>query len=101
MIIMIKKSDVNIISDVILKLKDSNGDVSSDPGAIANVFDKCFVNISHKVTKSIPSSKHSPTCFMGKRVDNSIFISPFVVWSTDIINLLKSGQIYRPKQHLN
>ena len=92
-IINIKKSNANVIT----KIKDSNGDITSDPAVIANVFNKFFVNVSHNVTKSIPRSKKSPMCFMGKRVNDSLFISPYVAFEiSDIINLLKVGKSIGP-----
>ena len=42
-----KSSNVNVIS----KLKDSNGNVTSDPAVIASIFNKYFVNVSHDITK--------------------------------------------------
>ena len=43
-----KSSNVNVIS----KLKDSNGNVTSDPAVIASIFNKYFVNVSHDITKA-------------------------------------------------
>ena len=50
-----KSSNVNVIS----KLKDSNGNITSDPAVIANIFNKFFVNVSHNITKNIPRSDKS------------------------------------------
>ena len=41
------------------KLKDSNGNITSDPAVIANSFNKFFVNVSHTITKNIPISNKS------------------------------------------
>ena len=88
-IINITTSDVNVIT----KIKESNGHVASKPAVIANFFNKFFVN----VTKSIPRSRKSPLCFMGEKVDKSMFISPSVaVEITAIINLLKVGKSIGP-----
>ena len=85
-----RKSNVNVIA----KIKDSNGEVTSDPAVIANVFNNFFGNVSHNVTKSIPKTRKSPMCFMGKRISNSIFISPAVAFEIpDIIDLLKVGNL--------
>ena len=51
-----KSSNVNVIS----KLKDKNGNITSDPSVIANVFNKYFVNVSHDITKNLPISNKSP-----------------------------------------
>ena len=37
-----KSSNLNVIN----KLKDSNGNITSDPAVIANIFNKFFVNVS-------------------------------------------------------
>ena len=87
------KSNVNVIT----KIKEFNGDMTSDPAVIANVFNKFFLNVSHYVTKFIPRSKESPMCFIGKRVNNSLFISPSVAFEiSDIINMLKVGKYIGP-----
>ena len=88
-----KSSNVNVIS----KLKDSNGNVTSDPAVIANIFNKYFVNVSHDITKNIPRSKKSPMDFMGVRVANSFFTAPSTAFEiSDIISLLKSGKSLGP-----
>ena len=84
-----QSSNVNVIS----KLKDPNGNVTSDPAVIANVFNKFFVNVSHNITKNIPRSKKSPVDFMGSRIGSSFFTAPSIPLEiSDIISLLKSGK---------
>ena len=56
-IINIKTSDVSVIT----KIKDSIGNVASDPVVIANFFNKFFLNVSKNFTKPIPTSK-MPHC---------------------------------------
>ena len=56
-----KSSNLNVIN----KLKDSNGNTTSDPAVIANIFNKFFVNVSQDITKNIPRSKKSPVDSMG------------------------------------
>ena len=88
-----KSSNVNVIS----KLKDSNGNVTSDPAIIASIFNKYFVNVSHNITRNIPRSKKSPMDFMGDRVGNSFFTAPSTAFEiSDIISLLKSGKSLGP-----
>ena len=93
-VISIRKSNnVNVIS----KLKDSNGNITSDPAVIANIFNKFFVNVSHDITKNIPPSNKSPLNFMGDRVGNSFFMSPSVPSEiSDVISVLKSGKSLGP-----
>ncbi len=93
-VISIKKSSsINVID----KLKDSNGNITSDPIIIANVFNKFFVNVSHSITKNIPRSTKSPLDFMGDKIGSSLFIAPSVPHEiSDIISLLKTGKSLGP-----
>ena len=84
-----RSSNINVIN----KLKDSNGNITSDPVVIGHVFNKFFVNVSHDITKNIPRSNKSPVDFMGDRVRNSFFTAPSVPFEiSDIISALKSGK---------
>ena len=88
-----KSSNLNVIN----KLKDSNGNITSDPVVIAGIFNKFFVNVSHDITKNIPRSNKSPVDFMGDRVGNSFFTTPSVPFEvSDIISALKSGKSLGP-----
>ena len=93
-VVCIKKSNnVNIIN----KLKDSNGNITSDPVVIANIFNKIFVNVSHDITKNIPRSNKSPLDYLVDKVGNSFFIAPSVPHEiSDIISILKSGKSLGP-----
>jgi len=88
-----KSSNVNVSN----KLKASDGNITSDPTVIANIFNEFFVSISHDITKKVPRSNKSPATFMSGRVGNSFFIVPSVPSDiSDIISLLKSGKSLRP-----
>ena len=88
-----KSNSINVIN----KLKDSSGNITSDPAVIANIFNKFFVNVSHDITKNIPRSNNSPINFMGQRIGNSFFITPSVSSDIhDIISLLDSGKSLGP-----
>ena len=79
-----KSSNVNVIN----KLGDPDGNITSDPKVIANIFNKFFVNISHDITKTVPRSNKSRITFMSDRVGNSFFIAPSVPSDiSDIISL--------------
>ena len=93
-VISIRKSNnLNVIN----KLKDPSGNITSDPTVIANIFNKFYVNVSHDITKNLPRSNKSPVTFMGDRAGNSFFISPSVPSDiSDIIALLKSGKSLGP-----
>ena len=86
-----KSSNINVIS----KLKDSNGNATSNPIVIVNIFNKFFVNASHDISKNIPRFNKSSLSFMGGRVGNSFFTAPTVPTEiSDIISLLKLSQYY-------
>ena len=88
-----KSSNINVIK----KLENSNGNISSDPAVIASIFNRFLVNVSHDITRNIPRSNKSPVDFMGDRVGNSFFIAPSVPFEIfDIISALKSGKSLRP-----
>lgn len=88
-----KSSNVNVMS----KLKDSYGNVTSDPAVIASIFNKYFVKVSHGITKTIKS----PMEFMGDRVGNSFFTAPSTAFEiSDIITPLKSGKFLGPNSLL-
>ena len=83
-----KSSNINVIN----KLKDSNGNIKTEPVVIANIFNKYFVTVSCDITKNIPRSNKSPINFMKDRFHNSFFTAPsFPVEIHGIISLRKSG----------
>ena len=80
-----------------LTFKDSNGNITSDPVVIANIFNRFFVNVSHDITKNIPRPNKSPVDFMGDRIENSFFTAPSVPFEiSDIISAPKSGKSLGP-----
>ena len=93
-IVSIRKSSyMNFIS----KLKDSNGNVTSDPTFVASILDKFLINASHDTTKNITISNKSPVEFMGDRVGNSFFLAPLVLCEISyIISALKTVKCLGP-----
>ena len=92
-IISIKNSHVNVIN----KLKDANGNLTTDSATMANVFNNFFVNVANGVTKSIPRSPKSPLDYLDKINPHSFFISPAAPYEiSDIIDLLKTGKSIGP-----
>ena len=53
-----------------------NGKLISDPGKMANIFNKCFVNVGCKIDKSIPRTKQSALDYLKKQNPNSLFLAP-------------------------
>ena len=88
-----KSSNVNVIS----KLKDQNGNITSDPAIIANIFNKYFVNVSRDITRNLSISNKSPVNFMADKNGNSFFTAPSTPYEiSDIISTLKSGKSLGP-----
>ena len=82
---------------MISKLKNSNGNITSDQAVIANIFNKFFVNVSHNITKNMPRSDKSPVDFMRNRIGDSFFTAPSVPLEiSQIISLLKTGKSLGP-----
>ena len=92
-IISIKNSQVNVIN----KLKDANGNLSTDPSTMATIFNDFFVNVADGVTKRIPRSPKSPLDYLENENPNSFFITPTAPHEiADIIDVLKTGKSIGP-----
>ena len=63
-IIKNKNSNMNIIS----KLNDVNGSLTTDPAVIASTFNDFFVNVAGNVAKVIPRTRKSPMDYLGTRI---------------------------------
>ena len=88
-----KSNNINIIN----KLKDSTGNITSDHAVIANIFNEFFVNVSNNITKNIPRTFKSSMNFMESRVGHSFFTAPSVPSEiSDIISLSKLGKSLGP-----
>ena len=59
-IISIKNSHVNVIN----KLKDAKGNLTTDSANMANIFNKFFVEVADGITKRIPRSPKSPLDYL-------------------------------------
>ena len=92
-IISIKNSQVNVIN----KLKDANGNLTTDSCKMAAVFNDFFVNVADGVTKRLPRSPKSPLDYLKSKSPHSFFITPSVpVEVSDIIDMLKTGKSIGP-----
>ena len=92
-IISIKNSQVNVIN----KLKDANGNLTTDSYKMAAVFNDFFVNVADGVTKRLPRSPKSPLDYLKSKSPHSFFITPSVpVEVSDIIYMLKTGKSIGP-----
>ena len=92
-IISLKNSHVNIIN----KIKDENGNLTTDSSKMANIFNDFFVNVADNITKKIPRSKKSPMDYLSNKNSHSVFISPSVPYEiSDIIDQFKTGKSIGP-----
>ena len=92
-IISIKNSRVNVIN----KLKDANGNLTTDSATMATVFNDFFVNVADGVTKRIPRSQKSPSDYLQNENLHSFFIAPTAPHEvSDIIDALKNGKSIGP-----
>ena len=92
-IISIKNSRVNVIN----KLKDTNGNLTTDSATMATVFNDFFVNVADGVTKRIPRSQKSPLDYLQNENPHSFFIAPSAPHEvSDIIDALKTGKSIGP-----
>ena len=55
---------------------DKNGEVSSQPTRISNIFSYYFVNAASSITANIPKSPKSAVEYPKNKSSNSIFLSP-------------------------
>jgi len=69
-IINIKNSQVNVVN----KLKDSNGNITTDPADMASRFNDFFVNVADSITKKIPRSPKSPLDYLGHENPHSFLL---------------------------
>ena len=58
-----KSSNVNVIN----KLKDTDGNINSDPTVITNIFNGFHVNVTHDITKHLTRPNKSTVTLMGDR----------------------------------
>ena len=84
-------------SSSINKIKDKEGNVTSEPGRISNIFNDFFVNVADDITKTIPLTPKSPLDYLSNRTSNSLFLTP-VTWIevNDLINILNPSKSVGP-----
>ena len=62
--ISIKNSQVNFIN----KLKDANGNLTTDSSTMATIFNGAFVNVADGATKRLPRSPKSPLDYLKSKI---------------------------------
>ncbi len=84
-------------SSSINKIKDMEGNVTSEPSEISNIFNDFFVNVADEITKTIPKTPKSPLDYLSNRTSNSLFLTPVTsIEVYDLINILNSAKSVGP-----
>ena len=84
-------------SSTINKIKDMEGNVTSEPSKISNIFNDFFVNVADEITKSIPKTPKSPLDYLSNRTSNSLFLTPVTfIEVNDLINTLNPSKSVGP-----
>ena len=79
------------------KIKDNNGNVTSDPIQMSNIFNDYFVNVAENITAKIPKTIKSPLAYMSDRNPDSIFLSPVTYYEVkDLIAALNPAKSVGP-----
>ena len=84
-------------SSTINKIKDMEGNVTSEPSKISNIFNDFFVNVADEITKTIPKTPKSPLDYLSNRTSNSLFLTPVTfIEVNDLINTLNPSKSVGP-----
>ena len=84
-------------SSSINKIKGKNGNVTSDPSKMSNIFNDFYVNVADGITKTIPLTPKSPLDYLSNRMCNSLFLTPVtLVEVNDLINILNPSKSVGP-----
>ena len=62
-------------SSSINKIKGKDGNLTSDPSKMSNIFNDFYVNVADGITKTIPLTPKSPLDYLSSRTCNSFFLT--------------------------
>ena len=84
-------------SSTIRKIKGKNGNVTSDPSKMSNIFNDFYVNVADGITKTIPMTPKSPLDYLSNRTCNSRFLTPVTLVEVyDLISILNPSKSVGP-----
>ena len=84
-------------SSTINKIKNMEGNVTSEPSKISNIFNNFFVNVADEITKTITKTPKSPLDYLSNRTSNSLFLTPVTfIEVNDLINTLNPSKSVCP-----
>ena len=79
------------------KLKDKDGNVTSDPNKMSIIFNDFYVHVADSITKSIPMTPKAPLDYLSNRTGNSLFLTPGTLLEvTDLISILNPSKSVGP-----
>ena len=79
------------------KIKDKDGNVTSGPNKVSNIFNDFYVNVADSITKSIPMTPKSPLDYSSNRSGNSLFLTPVTLMEVnDLISILNPSKSVGP-----
>ena len=84
-------------SFLINKIKGKDGNVTSDPSKMSNIFNNFYVNVADGITRTIPLTPKSPLDYLSDRMYNSLFLTPVtLIEVNDLINILNPSKSVGP-----
>ena len=84
-------------SSSINKIKGKDGNVTSDPSKMSNIFNDFYVNVADGITKTIPLTPKSPLDYLSDRICSSLFLTPVTsIEVNDLINILNPSKSVGP-----
>ena len=90
-------SHKSFTSSSINKIKGNDGNVTSDPSDMSNIFNNFYINVASSITKTIPITPKSPLDYLTNRASNSLFLTPVTPLEVkDIIDALNPSKSVGP-----
>ena len=90
-------SHKSFTSSSIKKIKDNNGNATSDPSEMSNILSNFYINVASSRTKTIPINPKSPLDYLSNRTSNSLFLTPVTPFEVkDIIDTLDPSKSVGP-----
>ncbi len=77
------------------QIKDTEGNITSEPDKISNILNDFFINVAEEITKTIPKTPKSPLEYLSSRISSSIFLKTFIEVN-DLINSLNPSKPVGP-----
>ena len=79
------------------KIKGNDGNVTSDPSDMSNIFNNFYIHVASSITKTISITPKSPLDYLTNRTSNSLFLTPVTPLEVkDIIDALNPSKSVGP-----